>query len=209
MTKSTLYLGPATGELSDEPAAGHVRVPGAFTVGVTARAVIFHHVHDRYEAHGMVAALGMRDREAAGPLAFARALLAASSRACRQYRQWARGFHQELSRVVAREGRANAPAQSWASYIALVNARTSLHDALRALARLSVPAAPRTAPTQPLALGDPVGRDPPPPRRTGGSRLADPSGRRGLADRTLRGARVGAVRHAAVPHAGERPDAAG
>jgi hypothetical protein len=152
MAESTLYLDSTTGELSDEPASGRVRLPGAYTVGVTAPVVLSCQVHGRYEAHGMVATLGMRGRETAGPLAFARALLAAGSRTCRQYRQRARGFHQDLARVVARGGRASAPAQSWASYIALINARTPFHDALRALARLPIPAAPRSVPTQPLAL---------------------------------------------------------
>jgi hypothetical protein len=152
MAESTLYLHPATGELTDAPTGGAVRLPGAFTVGVTAPVVLFCKIHGRAEAHGMVAALGMRDREAAGPLAFARALLAAGSHTCGQYRQWARGFRRGLAEIVARGGRASAPSRSWSAYIALINARTSFHDALRALAHLPVPAAPRSVPTQPLAL---------------------------------------------------------
>jgi len=152
MHQTSLYLDPASGTLNERPGSGSLLVDGGFTVGVSAPVVFPCQLHGRYEAHETIVALGMRDRGAAGPLAFARALLAASAGVCRQYRQWMRGLEGDLTAIVRRGGGANAPARSWSAYIAAINRRVAFNSALRNLAALRVAATPAASLVRGMAL---------------------------------------------------------
>lgn len=173
MAESTLYLDPRTGILDDAPTAGSLRISGAFTVGVTAPVVIYCHLHGRYEAHDEVARLGMRGRAGFGPLMFAKALLAAASGDCATYKKWTAGLSREVTAIISRPGRASTPTYSWECYARMISQRTPFHDALRALARMSLPVvAPSVgqASLVPIELNRATGAiERRPPERSGGN----------------------------------------
>lgn len=152
MHQTVLYLDPASGTLDDRPGPGLLQLSTGFTVGVSAPVVFPCRLHGRYEAHETIVALGMRGRGATGPLAFAKALLAASAGTCRGYRQWVRGLEGDLTAIVRRGGGPNTPARSWSAYIAAINRRVAFNSALHNLAALRVPETPAASPVRSMAL---------------------------------------------------------